>query len=61
MAICRSMDNSILKENIVDLMSSCTVIAEVPKVANDAANNLYEKPKEAEKIVLQQVYVQSSI
>lgn len=65
-----SKHGAVLKENVVDLISTCIAIAgenkfeitspEVPKVANDAANNLYEKLKEAEKIVLQQVHSQSS-
>lgn len=65
-----SKHGAVLKENVVDLISTCIAIAgenkfkitspEVPKVANDAANNLYDKLKEAEKIVIQQVHSQSS-
>lgn len=61
---------AVLKDNVVDLISTCIAIAgenkfeitspEVLKVANDAANNLYDKLKEAEKIVLRQVHSQSS-
>lgn len=65
-----SKHGAVLKENVVDLIGTCIAIAgenkfeiaspEVPIVANDAANNLYNKLKEAEKIVLQQVHSQSS-
>ena len=65
-----SKHGAVLNENVVDLISSCIAIAgenkfeitspEVPKVANDAANDLYEKLKEAEQIVLKQVHLQSS-
>jgi hypothetical protein len=65
-----SKHGAVLKESVVDLISTCIAIAgenkfeitspEVPKVANDAANHLYDKLKEAEKIVLQQVHSQSS-
>ncbi len=65
-----SKHGAVLKDNVVDLISSCIAISgenkfeitspEVPEVVNEAANSLYEKLKEAEKIVLQQVHSQSS-
>ena len=65
-----SKHGAVLKENVVDLISTCIAIAgenkfeitspEVPQVANQAADELYKKIKEAEKIVLQQVHSQSS-
>ena len=65
-----SKHGAVLKENVVDLISVCIAIAaenkfaitslEVPEVANDAANNLYNKLQEAERIALQQVHSQSS-
>jgi hypothetical protein len=66
-----SKHGAVLKENVVELISSCIAISgenkseitspdDVPRIINDAANNLYEKLKKAEKEVLQQVHSQSS-
>lgn len=65
-----SKHGAVLKEDVVDIISTCISIAgetkfeitspEVSKVANQAAENLYAKLKRAEKIVLQQVHSQSS-
>jgi hypothetical protein len=71
-----SKHGAVLKEEVVNLISSCAGIAgkykfdEIPEPnivppeasdeANTAANHLYNKLKEAEKIALQQVHSQSS-
>jgi hypothetical protein len=65
-----SKHGAILKENIVDLISSCIAIAgeykfeatsnSVSDAANLAADDMYKKLKEAETIVLHQVHSQSS-
>lgn len=65
-----SKHGAVLKPNVIDLISDCINIAgenkfeitspQIPEAANISAHSLYDKLKEAEKIVLQQVHSQSS-